>query len=91
MASLIFDDQMFNREVTFCKIYSLESKEKLEKIFLRNRISYFIDWQERSFFARLMGGEKQKGKDVFTVRINEADVERASELVKGLDVHQLRT
>lgn len=90
MASLVFDDQAFNREVTFCKIYSQESKKKLEKLFLQNRISYFIEWQERSLFSRIFGGEKQREKNVFTVRINEADVERATELAKGLDDIRLR-
>lgn len=87
---MVFDDQAFNREVTFCKIYSQESKKKLEKLFLQNRISYFIEWQERSLFSRIFGGEKQREKNVFTVRINEADVERATELAKGLDDIRLR-
>lgn len=43
MTALSFDDKVFNREVSFCRVYSLESKEKLEKLFLRNRISYFIE------------------------------------------------
>lgn len=87
---MVFDDQAFNREVTFCKIYSQESKKKLEKLFLQNRISYFIEWQERSLFSRIFGGENQREKNVFTVRINEADVERATELAKGLDDIRLR-
>lgn len=90
VAPLVFDDQTFNREVTFCRVYSQESKKKLEKLFLQNRISYFIEWQERSLFARLFGGKRQREKNVFTVRINEADVERATELAKGLDDIRLR-
>ena len=78
MASLAFDDQVYNREV-----YSKEDKEKLEKLFLKNRISYFIEWQERSFFARMFGTDKQK--NVFTIRINEADVDKATELVQGIE------
>ncbi len=83
MTSLILGDQVYNREVSFCRVYSLESKEKLEKLFLENRISYFIEWQERSFFSRIFGSEKQK--NVFTIRINEADVEKATELARGID------
>lgn len=90
MTPLIFDDQNINREVAFCRVYSMNSKEKLEKLFLKNRISYFIEWQERSFLARLFGGEKNKEKVVFTIRINEADVERATELVQGIDSIKLR-
>ena len=90
MTALSFDDKVFNREVPFCRVYSLESKEKLEKLFLRNRISYFIEWQDRSFLSRLLKGENQKEKTTFTIRINEADVERATELVKGLESVKLR-
>ena len=94
MTSLSFDDQVFNREVPFCRVYSLDSKEKLEKlfywIFLKNRISYFIEWQDRPLLARFFGDEKQKEKSMFTIRINEADVERATELIKGLESVKLR-
>ena len=67
MTALSFDDKVFNREVSFCRVYSLESKEKLEKLFLRNRISYFIEWQDRSFLSRLLKGENQKEKTTFTI------------------------
>jgi len=90
VASLVFDEQTFNREVTFCKVYSQDSKKALEKLFLQNRISYFIEWQERSFFSRLFGGGGQKEKNVFTVRINEADVERATELARGINDIRLK-
>ena len=78
MAS-IFGDEPYNREVSFCR---------LEKLFLKNQISYFIEWHEPSFFAKLFGGDKQKS--TFTVRINEADVERATKLVHGLDAVRIK-
>lgn len=40
--------------------------------------------------SRLLKGENQKEKTTFTIRINEADVERATELVKGLESVKLR-
>ena len=49
MASLIFDNQVINREVPFCRVYSMDSKQKLEKLFLKNRISYFIEWEGKSY------------------------------------------
>ncbi|GFI02470.1 MAG: hypothetical protein HFI44_13660 [Lachnospiraceae bacterium] len=90
MTSLMFDERRFNREVSFCRVYSLTSKEKLEKLFLQNRISYFIEWQERSFISRLFGGDKNKEKNTFTIRINEADVGRATELVQGMESVKLK-
>ena len=90
MSSVTFNNNFFNREVAFCKVYSLESKEKLEKLFLRNRISYFIEWQDKTFWQRLFGQERSKEKNVFTIRINEADVELAKELIQGIDSIKLR-
>ena len=40
------------------------------------------------FLAKLFGGDKQKS--TFTVRINEADVERATKLVHGLEAVRLK-
>lgn len=85
--SSVFMDGMVNREVAFCRVYSKDAKDKLEKIFLQNRISYFIDYQDRSFLGKLMG---TKEKNVFTIKINEEDVPRATELVKDLDAIKFR-
>lgn len=85
MSAIMIDN--FNREIPFCKVYSLDGKEKLEKIFLKNRISYFIEWQNKSFFQKVFGS---KDKTVFTIRINEADAERARELVQGIDSVKIR-
>lgn len=85
MSAIMIDN--FNREVPFCKVYSLDSKEKLEKIFLKNRISYFVEWQNKSFFQKILGG---RDKTVFTIRINEADVERARQLVQGIESVNIR-
>lgn len=85
MTPIGFDDKVYNREVPFCRVYSIDSKEKLEKIFLKNRISYFIEWQERSLVSRLFAGEKKKEKNLYVIRINAADVERATELIRGVE------
>lgn len=90
MSAVYFDDRFFHREVAFCKVYSLDSKEKLEKLFLQNRISYFIEWQDKPLLQRLMNKDNVKEKNVFTIRINEADVDRAKELVSGLESVKLR-
>lgn len=90
MAAMVFDEQVYNREVPFCRVYSKDSKDKLEKIFLQNRISYFIEWQERSFLARLFGSEEKGQKTIFIIRINEADVDKATELVQGMDSVKLK-
>ena len=90
MSASYLSDGVYHREVASCKVYSQDSKEKLENLFLQNRISYFIEWQDKSFLQRIMSRDNSKEKNVFTIRINEADVERARELVSGLDSVKLR-
>ena len=69
MAVDIFDGSMYYREVAFCRVYSLESKEKLEKLFLKNRISYFIEWQDKPLLQRIFSRDSNKEKSFFTLRI----------------------
>ncbi len=90
MSAIMFDEKVYNREVAFCKVYSMDSKEKLEKIFLKNRISYFIEWQDKSLWQRLFGSDGRKEKTVYIIRINEVDVERAKELIQGIDSVKMR-
>ena len=85
MASLIFENQVINREVPFCRVYSMDSKQKLEKLFLKNRISYFIEWQDKPLLQRMFAKNNNKEKSFFTIRINEADVPKARELVQGIE------
>ena len=66
MSAITFSNKVFDREVAFCKVYSLESKEKL------------------------MNKDKSKEKNVFTIRINEADVDKARDLVTGLESVKIR-
>lgn len=87
MASVLIPDGMLSREVPFCRVHSKEAKDKLEKIFLQNRISYFIDWQERSLLSKLFGS---KEKSAITFKINEDDVARATELVKDIEGVKIR-
>ena len=35
-----------NHEVDFCKVYDMETKEKVERILLKNSISYFVEWED---------------------------------------------
>jgi len=84
---MLFNNEIVNREVAFCRVYSKDAKDKLEKLFLNNRISYFIEWQDRSILSRIFG---KREKTVFTIKINEEDVARATELVKDVDSIKIR-
>ena len=82
------NNQIFNNEVPFCKITSLEAKTELEKRFLASSISYFADWQGLSFLPRIF--HRNKGKISCVIRINSADFSRAKEALLGMDVRDIK-
>ena len=85
MSSILQEDQVFNNEVPFCTLYSMESKTKLEEIFLKHRVSYYVEWQEKTIWQRLFAGRAGRDKICCTFRINKADIERARELLKNVE------
>ena len=66
----------------------MESKDKLEKLLLSNRISFFIEWQEKGLWERFFHNDGSE-KNVFTIRINEADSVLARNLIEGIDSIQI--
>ena len=83
MSSIIQNNQVFNNEISFCRVYSVESKKQLEERFLAHRISYFIEWQEKSIIQKLF--DRDGNKIVCTFRINRGDVNKARELAQGIE------
>ena len=83
MSSIIQNNQVFNNEVPFCRVYSMDSKKQLEERFLAHRISYFIEWQDKSVLQRLF--DRKGSKIVCTFRINKRDVLKARELAQGIE------
>lgn len=88
MAALNLNAVFFNHEISFCKVYNVESKDQLEKLFVSNRISFFIEWPEQSFLERFLGSLRNK-KEVFTIHINEADTTLARDLAEGIESVQI--
>lgn len=87
MEAMAFNSLFFNHEISFCKVYGMEGKEKLEKLFLKNGISFYIKDQADKPWERLRRGNPSE-KSVFTVHINEADESRARDLIVGLEFAQ---
>lgn len=88
MAALNLNALFFNHEISFCKVYNVESKDKLAKLFVTNRISFFVEWQERRFWERFFGNIGSN-KEVFTIHINEADTTLARNLAEGIESVQI--
>ncbi len=83
MSSIIQNNQVFNNEIPFCRVYSVESKKQLEERFLAHRISYFIEWQEKSIFQKIF--DRKGSKIVCTFRINKRDLLNAREIAQGIE------
>ena len=83
MSSIIQNNQVFNNEVPFCRVYSVESKKQLEERFLAHRISYFIEWQDKSILQRIF--DRKGSKIVCTFRINKKDLLQAKEISQGIE------
>ena len=83
MSSIIQNKQVFNNEVPFCRVYSMDSKKQLEERFLAHRISYFIEWQEKSIFQKLF--DRNGNRIVCTFKINKGDITKAKELAQGIE------
>ncbi|WP_026516328.1 hypothetical protein [Butyrivibrio sp. MC2021] len=83
MSTIIQNNQVFNNEVPFCRVYSIESKKQLEERFLAHRISYFIEWQDKSILQRIF--DRKGSKIVCTFRINKGEILRARELAQGIE------
>lgn len=88
MAALNLNALFFNHEISFCKVYNAESKDQLEKLFVSNRISFFVEWQEKRFWERFFGNAGSQ-KQVFTIHINEADTTLARDLAQGIESVQI--
>ena len=89
MSSVLMDSQVFDNEIPFCKVYTTKAKQELERVFLRHRISYFVEWENQGFWQRLFA---PKGDRIScTIRINKADFKTARELVKGIKDIRVRS
>lgn len=88
MAALNLNAVFFNHEISFCKVYDVESKDRLEKLFVSNRISFFVEWPEQNLWERFLGGMGNK-KEVYTIHINEADSTLARNLAEGIESVQI--
>ena len=67
-----------HNELEWCQVTDLETKERIEKALLKNRVSYFVKWEKPKLFS----GEKF-GTCIFCV--NQLQKEIADEAIHGLE------
>ena len=74
-----YNKAYYHNEIELVRVDSTELKNKIEKAFLRNRISYFIRWDNGSFLQRVFG---KKNPEQCKICINDWDKEVALEILK---------
>ncbi len=81
MAALTFANVKVHNEIEFCRVSNLEIKQKIERAFLSNRISYYERWEDVSLFKRIFGGgEKQN----CIICINSMQKDKAEALIEEM-------
>lgn len=85
VSTILRDDQYFDSEADFCRVYDDRVLHVLERILLRNGISYFIKEENTSLLARLLCMRRSG----FVVRINGRDMGKAiwlAEELRGVEI-----
>ena len=67
-----------HNELEWCQVTDISTKEKIEKVLLKHRVSYFVKWEK----PRLFSGEKF-GTCIFCV--NQLQKEAAEEALQDLE------
>lgn len=77
-----YNKAYYHNEIELVRVNNTELKNKIEKAFLRNRISYFIRWDKVTIWQRLFG---KKNSEQCKICINDWDRELALEILKSLE------
>ena len=77
-----YSKSYYHNEIELVRVDSTELKNKIEKAFLRNRISYFIRWDKVSVLQRIFG---KRNAEQCKICINDWDKELALEILKDFE------
>ena len=69
-----------NNEVDFCEVSSEKVRRKVEAAFQYARVSYFLRWQEPSFFGKYFMNERTR----LIFCVNSSQVEDALDVIAQL-------
>ncbi len=65
-----------NNEIELCEVYEREVKDKIEKAFVKNGVSFFIKWKREKNAA------KQEGK--YVICVNQLQKQRAEAVIHAI-------
>lgn len=66
-----------HNEIEFCETADMDVKQKIERVLLHNRISYYIKWYKQGFLRR--------NRNICIFCINDSAREEAEQLVRALE------
>lgn len=70
-------------EIEFCRVSDLGIKNRIEKAFLENRLSYCERWEEVSFFRKFFSFSKEHNAKC-VICINSLQQDKAEEIMASM-------
>lgn len=67
-----------HNELEWCQVTDVETKERIEKVLLKNRVSYFVKWEKPKLFSNEKFG-------TCTFCVNQLQKETADEALHELE------
>ncbi len=52
MEPMIYTPLKVNNEIELCEVSDMDCKHLIERVLLKNRISYFVKWNKSGLFSR---------------------------------------
>ena len=72
-----YQEVKVHNELEWCQVNDLATKEKIEKLLLKHRVSYFVKWEKPKFFSN-----DKFGTCIFCV--NQLQKETADDAIQEL-------
>lgn len=82
-----FSDVKVHNEIELCEFPDLETKIKIEKALLRERISFYVKWHSAGFFSRLFLRKEDRGILCVNDEQKDATIRCLEELEKNKEIH----
>ncbi|MBO5291911.1 MAG: hypothetical protein J6B10_01855 [Lachnospiraceae bacterium] len=76
-----FSDVKVHNEIELCEVGDVETKDKIEKALLKERISFFIRWKDKGLWGRVFGSRDSTG----VICVNDLQREAAEACVRRLE------
>lgn len=82
MEQPLYTSLKVNNEILLCEISDMDVKRQVERVLLRNRISYFVRWNKPGFFRR------RRETCIFCINDNDKSLAENAIRSLGKDVEQ---